>query len=328
MSCITPRVGFGCSAREMKAEDRARRMAQSQRGHLTVRQVLSCGMSDRQIQHRRAVGGWVVVLPDVYRLPGVPDTFDGFLMAVQLWMGDDGFFIGSTAAYLYSLDGMEKPARVQVARYSGVGHPSLKVKRISRDDVPKLRWIAQLRTCSMERILLDVAAELPPKVAGRALDDALRRRLTTLGRVKRFLDEECGRGRRGSKTLRRLIAGRDDRDAQVRSAFEAQMLRILRRIKGFKSEANRLVVVGGERYFLDFFIPAALLGIECHSFRWHIGKHNEDARRDRRIRSSGIELLYFTWDDVFFDERHVEHEIRDAIGRRLGQLFRPDALTG
>lgn len=35
-----------------------------------------------------------MVLPDVYRLPGVPDTFDGFLMAVQLWMGDDGFFIG------------------------------------------------------------------------------------------------------------------------------------------------------------------------------------------------------------------------------------------
>ena len=216
MSCITPRVGFGCSAREMKAEDRARRMAQSQRGHLTVRQVLSCGMSDRQIQHRRAVGGWVVVLPDVYRLPGVPDTFDGFLMAVQLWMGDDGFFIGLTAAYLYSLDGMEKPARVQIARFSGVGHPSLKVKRITRNDAPRPRWIAQLRTCPMEHILLDVAADAPPKVAGRALDDALRRRLTTLDRMNRFLDEECGRGRRGSKTLRRLIAGRTEMHRSAR----------------------------------------------------------------------------------------------------------------
>lgn len=92
------------------------------------------------------------------------------------------------------------------------------------------------------------------------------------------------------------------------------MLRILRRIKGFKIEANHLVVACEDRYYLDFFIPAALLGIECHSFRWHIGKHNEDARRDRRIRSSGIELLFFTWDDAFFGERDVEREIRDAIG--------------
>lgn len=52
-----------------------------------------------------------MVLPDVYRLPGVPDTFDGFLMAVQLWMGDDGFFIGQTAAYLYDLDGPIRPRR-------------------------------------------------------------------------------------------------------------------------------------------------------------------------------------------------------------------------
>lgn len=283
-------------------------------------------MSDRQIQYRRDAGGWGMVLPDVYRLPGVPETFDGLLMAVQLWMGDDGFFIGSTAAYLYRLDGIGEPAQIRVARYSGVGHSSLKVKRIRRQDVPRPRWIDRLRTCPMEHILLDVAAELSPRASGRALDDALRRRLTTLDRMTRFLDEECGRGRHGSKTLRRLIAGRDHRDTEVRSAFETQMLRILKRIEGFKIEANHLAVVGEDRFYLDFFIPAALLGIECHSFRWHIGKHNEDARRDRRIRSNGIELLYFTWDDAFFDELGVEHEIREAVGRRMGQLFLSDDI--
>ena len=111
--------------------------------------------------------------------------------------------------------------------------------------------------------------------------------------------------------------------SHVRSVFEAKMLRILRRIKGTVFEANHLVVIGDHRFFLDFFIPAAMLGIECHSFRWHVGKHNQDTRRDRKIRSKGIEILYFTWDDLPFDERAVEREIVDAIGRRLGQLFRP-----
>lgn len=269
-----------------------------------------------------------MVLPDVYRLPGVPDTFDGFLMAVQLWMGNDGCFVGTTAAYLYGLDGIKKPAKVQVARRTGVRHPSLRVIRTTRADAIRTRWINRLRTCQVERALLDVAAEVPPKVAGRALDDALRRRLTTLARMDRFLDTEGGRGRRGSKVLRALLVGRDHRDAEVRSVFEAKMLRILRRIKGMTFDANYLVVVGDQRYFLDFYVPAATLGIECHSFRWHIGKHNRDTRRDRRIRSKGIEILYFTWDDVVLDERGVEREIVDAIGRRLGQLFRPGGALG
>lgn len=265
-----------------------------------------------------------MVLPDVYRLPGVPETYDGFLMAVQLWMGDDGYFVGTTAAHLYGLDGIDRPDRVQVARSSGVGHPSLRVRRITRAGGPRTRWINHLRTCQVENVLLDVAGEVSPQIAGRAMDDALRRRLTTLNRMSRFLDQECGRGRRGSRVLRQLLTGRDQRDAQVRSAFETRMLRILKRIEGFTVEADHLVPVGRERYFVDFFIPGVSLGIECHSFRWHMGRHNDDTRRDRRIRSTGIELLYFTWDDVFFDERGVEREIRDAIGRRLGQLFDSD----
>ena len=120
--------------------------------------------------------------------------------------------------------------------------------------------------------------------------------------------------------LGRLVMGRDDRDERVRSIFESRMLAILRRIREHRVVPNFEVRVSGDRYFLDFFFPAARLGIECHSFRWHIGQHNADARRDRRIRSVGIEILYFTWDDVCFHADKVEREIRSAIDRRLAIL--------
>lgn len=311
----------------VESEDRAREIAKTQRGHLTAKQATACGMTSRQIRYRRDAGGWVQVLPDTYRLPGVPESFDGFLRAVQLWMGDDGCFMGTTAAFIYGLDGVEIPARVHISRRSGIRHPSMRITRIGRADATRTRWVDGLRTCQMERALLDVAADVPPKVAGHALDDALRRRLTTLARLNRFLDLEGGRGRRGSKVLRELLTGRDHRDGRVRSVFETKMLRILRRIKGTAFEADHLVVIEDQRFFLDFFIPAAMLGIECHSFRWHVGGHNHDTRRDRKITSGGIEILYFTWDDVVFDACGVEREIVDAIGRRLGRLFRPsDAL--
>ena len=96
------------------------------------------------------------------------------------------------------------------------------------------------------------------------------------------------------------------------------MLRILRRIDDQAFVPNHEIAIGNDRYFIDFYCSSACLGIECHSFRWHMGRHVADVRRDRRIRAVGIELLYFTWDDVCFNERDVTEEIKAAVARRLG----------
>lgn len=80
--------------------------------------------------------------------------------------------------------------------------------------------------------------------------------------------------------------------------------------------AGHEIEVGGERYVLDFYIPAAALAIECHSFRWHAGMHDRDTRRNRVIRSAGIELLHFTWNDVTRRAAGVELDIRAAVARR------------
>ena len=48
-----------------------------------------------------------------------------------------------------------------------------------------------------------------------------------------------------------------------------------------------------------------------------MGQHNADVRRDRRIRSSDIDIIYFTWDDVCFHDGEVDRDIRAAIARRL-----------
>jgi very-short-patch-repair endonuclease len=125
-------------------------------------------------------------------------------------------------------------------------------------------------------------------------------------------------GRRGKATLRELLTGRDDRDEKVRSRFEAKMLSVLRRIPEFSFVANYELLIQDTRYFLDFYCEPARLGIECHSFRWHMGRHVEDMRRDRKIRSIGIELLYFSWDDVSFHADDVQREIQAALARRMG----------
>lgn len=296
-----------------------RRIAARQEGIVARAQLRLCGLTDKQIQKRKKQGGLVRMFRGVYRLGGVPDSFESRLFAVSLWLRDDGYFFGATAAFLLKLEGIRRPERISVARHAYGAYPEwILVHRLDPDDRPPLRRARGHKICCVERVLAECCGDLPPDQVGRALDDALRRRLTTLSRMDAFLDEWAGR--KGVRVLRGLLSGRDDRDGKVRSVFESKMLSILRRIHESTFLPDVEVSSDGERYFLDFYCPEVRLGIECHSFKWHIGRHNEDARRDRRIRASGIEILYFTWDDVSFDPRGVEREVRAALARRSTQL--------
>lgn len=278
----------------------------------------NCGLSPAQIKYRCRAHGWTKVLPQVYRVAGVGDSFETRVDATNLWLGTSGHFCSTTAGYLVGLEGVARPARITVARTSAPPTPCwLKVIRLKPRDIPQLRSIGGRRVPAVERVLLEVAAELPISDAGKALDDALRRRLTTLDRLNEMLEKEAGKGRKGVRVLRSLLGSRDVRDQTVRSGFESRMLRILRRIDAFVS-ADHEVKVAGERFVLDFYFPEVLLGIECHSIRWHLGDEafKNDVRRHRLISSAGIELLFFTWEEVTSAPRRVEAEVRAAVERR------------
>lgn len=100
------------------------------------------------------------------------------------------------------------------------------------------------------------------------------------------------------------------------------MLRIMRRIDA-AVDADYEILVSDERFVLDFYLPEVLLGIECHSIKWHMGHEafKNDVRRHRLISSIGIELLFFTWEEVTSTPDRVEAEIRRAVERRRLRLF-------
>lgn len=305
----------------MTPTQKAARLAARQGGHITWAQLRTCGMSRNQIGTRCRTHGWIRVLPQVYRVGGVSDSFEARLDAVNLWLGNEGHFRSTTAARLLGLEGIPQPIRITVARTSvPMTPPWLKVFRVAPGDPARARSIGGRRIAPVERILLDLAAELPAADAGRALDDALRRGLTTIGRLHAVAEEESGR--KGVVGLRSLLRARDARDERVRSEFESRMLRILRKVDG-SVDADHHLEVSGERFVLDFYFPDVRLGIECHSIKWHLGHgaFKKDVRRHRLIASAGIELLFFTWDEVTSTPARVEAEVRDAVERRRLRLF-------
>ncbi|MPZ71392.1 MAG: hypothetical protein GEU71_17990 [Actinobacteria bacterium] len=307
-------------------------LARKQAGHLMRGQCRKYGMSDDQIRYRRREAAWRQVLPGVYRLPGVPNSFENDLIATNLWLGDRGYFFGGTAAFVLGLDGIAKPRAIEVAIRRGSGAPGIEAHRFAADSHPRTRRVMGLRLPSTELMLLECAATLPVKSVGRAMDDALRRRMTSVARLRAFVADNAARGRGGTRAMRQLIAGRDPDDERVRSLLETRMLRILRRIEGLQFLPDHPIRVAGRRYVIDFFLPAPSIGIECHSRRWHgVESSHGDIRRHRTLAGAGIELLYFDWDDVTFTPDETEQEIRAAVARRLappGSLARTALRSG
>lgn len=317
----TSPAGLVCFRTEMTPDERVQQLASRQASHVTWAQAMDCGLTAHQVGYRVKTRGWTAVLPRVYRLPGAPDPIQGRLWAVQLWMGDDGFFTGRTAAFLLGVQGLDSPAPISVARSSGTRIPGVQIRRLKTGERPRTRWRNGLRIASVERTMLDLCITEPASIVGEALDDVLRRRLTTIARLREALERDGGRGRKGSSVLRRELERRDERDGEVRSVFETKMLRILRRA-GVDLVPNFRVDVSGQTFFIDFYIPSARLGIECHSMGWHgPSRHDRDARRHRLlVEVAGIELLYYTWDDVVSRPEEVEREIRRAVQRRQLRL--------
>lgn len=302
----------------MSPDEVARRTARSQHGLITWTQGRACGLTERQIEFRPRTHGWQRVLPGVYRLPGAPDDREHQLRALCLWLGDKGYLYGPTAACVLGLDGVRELGKPHVAFWGTSKLPGIKVHRLRPEDRPRVRRVDGWLVPGVERMILETCAASSPRSSGLVLDDALRRGFTTIDRLSRFGDSPQAAMRPGVRIFRHLLRGRDDRDGKVRTLFETKMLRILKRIKEHHFEPDYRVLAGNKTRYLDFYLPSARLGIECHSRRWHGPERSaSDIRRDRDIAALGIELLYFSWEEVSFDPRGVEAEVRAAIARRL-----------
>ncbi len=252
------------------------------------------------------------MLPGVYRHAGHPDTYRARVRAALEWGGEDALLAGATVLSMAGLEGFaEAPIELYVA--TGKSANGIKTRRLPTERLPR-RSFAGTPGTTIERALLDACSTHPPKDVGRAMDDALRKRLTTIRRLRATIPTDP-RGIKGSKVFTRLVRNRDLNDQKVRSEMETRMLKILRRIKGHCFVPD-YEVSGPRRYVIDFAFPRELLAVECQSRRWHGPQRaTADAARHRALEKLGWTILYFTWDEVEFRPQEVLREIEEFLGR-------------
>lgn len=164
---------------------------------------------------------------------------------------------------------------------------------------------------TVTRTLIDLAAVAHPTKVGVALDDARRRRLTTLHAVERRLRELAAPGRPGIRAMRQLVG---ERQGALRgtTSFEDLVLGIVADF-GLPEPVPQWRVVDGDLVaYLDFAYPEQMIAIEADSEAYHLDLHQF---RYDRTRQNRLSLL--GWRFLRFTDTHLVRE-RVAVAEQIG----------
>ncbi|MGD8215269.1 DUF559 domain-containing protein [Propionibacteriaceae bacterium Y1814] len=225
------------------------------------------------------------VLPGIYS-PSEALTWHDRVWAVQA-ARPEGVLTGPTAARLtFWPDHRIDDIWVAGARFRR-GCPQW-VRQTTRS-VPSdmVRGSGTLRWTSTPLTVLD----LVEVDGGNAIDEALRRRATTLDRLHETL--AALPGRHGNTEVRRLLS--DSRD-QPWSFLERQAHRGLRRHRIGDWQANHRVRVRGRTFYIDIAFPHQMLAVEIDGWSAHRTREvmDNDAVRHNLLVLAGWMVLRFT----------------------------------
>ena len=301
------------------------RLAKSQHGVFTRRQAREAGFTDGEIDGRVHRGVWVAVDYGVYRAAETPSSWLQRLMAACL----AGPAVAShrAAAALWTLtdfpaDLIEVTAIRHRRRWNGdvIWHESVRL------DEREATTIDRIPVTNATRTILDLGAVVDEAALLRALDDAVRRRLTSFSKLEAEL-ERWGSRRRGSGTLRRALRRRSDLvvpESPLETEFDALIHRF-----DLPRPSRQWVIRRSSGEFLarvDFAYPAARVAIELQSIRHHVGLEDRlrDMERENDLAAMHWRMLQFTDEAIRRRPLGVRDRILDALATPPALLDPPD----
>lgn len=240
-------------------------------------------------------------------------------MAAVLDAGRHGVASHASAAWLWGIPGFSA-RRPEVSRArGGTRQPS------SLAIVHEPRFLPDahvtvfdgIPVTTPERTLCDIAGQVRPQRAERAVDSALARGTAGLPRLWLTYGDLTARGRPGRAAMGFILAERQPGYIAPESELEDRFLRIVARAG--LAPPERQVALGGLDLVgrVDCLFRPARLVVELDGRLGHASLLDQkaDARRDAALRAAGFEVLRFGWIDVVVHP----HRMLAQLGRVLAQ---------
>ena len=274
--------------------------------------VLACGGSDEMIARRLRSGRWRQLHPGVYLLGAAPPRWSQQVRAGVLAAGEGAQASHRCGLLLWGADGLVAAPVEVVVPYDDRPEPAGVLVHRSRRVEPT-SVVQGIAVTSIERTLLESGAVTPPVVTEKAFAWAWRRHLTSPEKCRLYLDQHGGKGRRGTRRLREVVALYDDGGRAPGSDGEVVFLRCLREA-GIEEPVRQLVIdlPDGTKATADFAWPLRRKVIEFVGLEAHADSraHAADALREDDIKSVGWERRRFAPDTL---RRNPEEVARRVI---------------
>jgi hypothetical protein len=304
----------------MDSDARFAALAERQQGCGTIAQATSVGLS-RSACHRRVRSGvFIALYGGVLAIRGSVPSWRRDLSAAVLACGPRAVASHRSASQLWGLDRMADNAidvLVPTGRQRSIPNALMHhTRKLLPADCTEIDGIA---VTAIERTLMDLAAVVSRFRLEHLVDDALRRKLTTLDAITARLDVLGRQGRNGCGILRDVVAQRDER-VTPHSTLERKGLAFLRRTAPPGWTLHHRILVRSRIIEFDVGWPGAKVGLEWEG-DWHDGgqRRRSDRARDLAAGEVGWLLVYAGPEDLrdrgYLLSRHLERLVRERTKR-------------
>lgn len=272
------------------ADGEVARLAARQHGVVTTKQLLSVGLLQSGISDRVSAGRLHRVHRGVYAVGHAALANEGRWMAAVLACGPGAALSHRSAAGLWRMlptdgRGSDRDLPVTHVTVAGEGRrrPGIRVHRSPTLSPADLALRAAIPVTKPARTLRDLRRTVPGPVFARAL-----RQAEFLGLPLEGLDTD-----------------------HTRSELEARFLALLRRRRLPRPEVNVRV----EGFVVDFLWRGERLIAELDGWGTHRNRSafEQDRARDNQLRTSGFEVVRFTWRQVNDDPSGVVATVRSLL---------------
>jgi hypothetical protein len=259
------------------------------------------------------------VAPGVWRVVGVPDSWEQKLLAGLMYLGDEAVVSHEAAAQLHRFDRTPRD-RVEFLvprcrrRWKlpvGVVHTTTHLPRI---DVARVDGWA---VTSATRTVLDLAMLRPGKARlEAAIDSAVRHRASAPEVLQRRLADLRGPGRWGCRLVDELTL-----DSGGESVLERRFLELMRTSGLPRPTTQRWFHVEGRPIGrADFVYEDHRMVIEVSGRKGHAsdGERAKDAQRRNELQDIGWRVYEYTWDDVTRRPTYVARTMRERLVNGVG----------
>lgn len=298
--------------------------AAHQHGIVAAVHLRALGVPVNARRHRVRVGRWQEIYQGVYRVAGAPVTWRSELLAACWAGGTRAAASHRSAAMLSELPGRsDKLVEITCPHWRRTRHDGLVVHESRALPDRDITVIDGIPVTTVERTIFDLCSMHGPRTIDMAVDNAIRRELTTFDELVAVLRRLGHRGVTGTVLMRSVLAARDPLRAPTASERETLLLHVLRS-HGLPEPTcqHEIRDAAGELLGrVDVAYPRHRIAIEYDSYQEHVGKQElvRDSRRRNAITAAGWIVLVATAEDVRLGGgRALINAVRRALAARAG----------